>query len=71
MALEKKIPLTRNVNDFESLLFFAPSQVLPELKGKLAGMAFRVPTADVSVVDLVVRDDLPRHEGGGRGQNAG
>jgi glyceraldehyde 3-phosphate dehydrogenase len=29
-------------------------QVLPELNGKLTGMAFRVPTADVSVVDLTV-----------------
>ena len=29
--------------------------VLPELKGKLTGMAFRVPTLDVSVVDLTVR----------------
>lgn len=29
--------------------------VIPELKGKLTGMAFRVPTADVSVVDLTVR----------------
>jgi len=28
---------------------------LPELKGKLTGMAFRVPTMDVSVVDLTVR----------------
>jgi glyceraldehyde 3-phosphate dehydrogenase len=28
--------------------------VLPELKGKLTGMAFRVPTSDVSVVDLTV-----------------
>jgi glyceraldehyde 3-phosphate dehydrogenase len=28
---------------------------LPELKGKLTGMAFRVPTIDVSVVDLTVR----------------
>ncbi|MBQ5771339.1 MAG: type I glyceraldehyde-3-phosphate dehydrogenase, partial [Clostridia bacterium] len=28
--------------------------VLPELNGKLTGMAFRVPTADVSVVDLTV-----------------
>ncbi len=28
---------------------------LPELKGKLTGMAFRVPTPDVSVVDLSVR----------------
>ncbi len=29
--------------------------VLPELKGKLTGMSFRVPTADVSVVDLTAR----------------
>jgi glyceraldehyde 3-phosphate dehydrogenase len=28
--------------------------VLPELEGKLTGMAFRVPTSDVSVVDLTV-----------------
>jgi glyceraldehyde 3-phosphate dehydrogenase len=26
--------------------------VIPELNGKLTGMSFRVPTADVSVVDL-------------------
>jgi len=30
---------------------------LPELKGKLTGMAFRVPTPDVSVVDLTVRTE--------------
>ena len=29
--------------------------VIPELNGKLTGMAFRVPTPDVSVVDLTVR----------------
>jgi glyceraldehyde 3-phosphate dehydrogenase len=29
--------------------------VIPELKGKLTGMAFRVPTPDVSVVDLTVK----------------
>lgn len=29
--------------------------VIPELKGKLTGMAFRVPTPNVSVVDLTVR----------------
>ena len=28
---------------------------MPELKGKLTGMAFRVPTADVSVVDLTFK----------------
>jgi len=33
----------------------AVGEVIPELKGKLTGMAFRVPTADVSVVDLTVR----------------
>src|ERR1700733_10092629 len=33
----------------------AVTLVLPELKGKLTGMAFRVPVADVSVVDLTVR----------------
>ena len=32
----------------------ATSLVIPELKGKLTGMAFRVPTPNVSVVDLVV-----------------
>jgi glyceraldehyde 3-phosphate dehydrogenase len=30
----------------------ALGQVIPELKGRLTGMAFRVPVADVSVVDL-------------------
>ena len=30
-------------------------QVIPELNGKLTGMAFRVPTPIVSVVDLTVR----------------
>jgi len=30
----------------------AVGEVIPRLKGKLTGMAFRVPTADVSVVDL-------------------
>lgn len=29
--------------------------MIPELDGKLTGMAFRVPTADVSVVDLTVK----------------
>ena len=33
----------------------AVTKVIPELAGKLTGMAFRVPTADVSVVDLTVR----------------
>jgi len=33
----------------------AVTKVIPELQGKLTGMAFRVPTADVSAVDLTVR----------------
>ncbi len=33
----------------------AVSLCLPEVKGKLTGMAFRIPTADVSAVDLTVR----------------
>jgi glyceraldehyde 3-phosphate dehydrogenase len=33
----------------------AVGKVIPDLKGKLTGMAFRVPTADVSVVDLTCR----------------
>jgi glyceraldehyde 3-phosphate dehydrogenase len=33
----------------------AVSKVIPALNGKLTGMAFRVPTPDVSVVDLTVR----------------
>lgn len=38
--------------------------VLPQLNGKLNGFAFRVPTADVSVIDLVVetRKDVTREE---------
>ncbi len=35
----------------------AVALVIPELKGKLTGMSFRVPVADVSVVDLVVKLD--------------
>jgi len=33
----------------------AVGKVIPELNGKLTGMAFRVPLADVSVVDVTVR----------------
>jgi glyceraldehyde 3-phosphate dehydrogenase len=35
----------------------AAALVLPHLKGKLTGMAFRVPTPDVSVVDLTVKTE--------------
>jgi len=37
----------------------AVGKVIPSLNGKLTGLAFRVPTADVSVVDLVVRLEKP------------
>lgn len=35
----------------------AVTKVIPSLKGKLTGMAFRVPVADVSVVDLTVKTE--------------
>ena len=37
----------------------AVGKVLPELNGKLTGMAFRVPTSNVSVVDLTVELEKP------------
>lgn len=37
----------------------AVGEVIPELKGKLTGMSMRVPTADVSVVDLTCRLKKP------------
>lgn len=37
----------------------AVALVIPELKGKLTGMSFRVPVPDVSVVDLTVRLEKP------------
>ncbi len=37
----------------------AVGKVIPELQGKLTGMAFRVPTPNVSVVDLTVRLQNP------------
>jgi glyceraldehyde 3-phosphate dehydrogenase len=37
----------------------AAALVIPELQGKLTGMSFRVPTLDVSVVDLTCRIEKP------------
>jgi glyceraldehyde 3-phosphate dehydrogenase len=37
----------------------AVGKVIPALNGKLTGMAFRVPTMDVSVVDLTVKLEKP------------
>ena len=37
----------------------AVGKVIPELNGKLTGMSFRVPTTDVSVVDLTVNLEKP------------
>lgn len=37
----------------------AVGKVIPELNGKLTGMSFRVPVADVSVVDLTARLEKP------------
>ena len=37
----------------------AVGKVIPEVDGRLTGMAFRVPTANVSVVDLTLRTKIP------------
>lgn len=37
----------------------AVGKVIPELQGKLTGMSFRIPTPDVSVVDLTVKLKTP------------
>lgn len=47
-ALQNIIPATTGAAN-------AVGKVLPELSGKLTGIAFRIPTANVSVVDLTVR----------------
>ena len=37
----------------------AVGKILPELDGKLTGMAIRVPTADVSIIDFTIRTSHP------------
>merc|ERR1719409_1900908 len=56
----------------------AVAKVIPQVKGKLTGMAFRVPTIYVSVVDLTcrlyrchLRGDLQRGEAPLRGRHEG
>ena len=51
-ALDNIIPTTTGAAK-------AVGKVIPELKGKLTGMALRIPTADVSVVDLTVKLEKP------------
>jgi len=47
-AAENIIPLTTNAPKLVG-------EILPELKGRLAGLSFRIPTADVSIIDLNFR----------------
>ncbi|KAI8788496.1 glycerol-3-phosphate dehydrogenase [Biomphalaria glabrata] len=51
-ALQNIIPATTGAAT-------AVEKVLPEMRGKLTGMAFRVPTPDVSVVDLTCKLIIP------------
>jgi len=51
-AAESIIPTTTGAAE-------AVAKVIPDLKGKLTGMAMRVPTPTVSVVDLVVETEKP------------
>ena len=44
-----------NINPSSTGAAKAVTKVIPSLEGKLTGMAFRIPTANVSVVDLTVR----------------
>src|SRR5690606_22215379 len=48
-----------NINPSSTGAAKAVGNVIPSLNGKLTGMSFRVPTADVSVVDLTARLEKP------------
>ena len=53
------------------LLLVRRKKVLPELEGKLHGMALRVPTKNVSLVDLVVDLEVTAEEVNQAFENAG
>ncbi|NIG98109.1 MAG: glyceraldehyde-3-phosphate dehydrogenase [Serratia symbiotica] len=50
---------SQNIIPYSTSAAKAVGVVLPELKGRLTGMSFRVPTPNVSVVDLAVRLEKP------------
>ncbi|KAH8155236.1 uncharacterized protein LAJ45_00245 [Morchella importuna] len=52
-------PLAKVLNDNSTGAAKAVGKVIPELNGKLTGMSMRVPTQNVSVVDLTVRLEKP------------
>lgn len=47
--------LSRQHNPFHNGSSKAVGKIIPELNGKLTGMSFRIPTLDISVVDVTFR----------------